>query len=258
MLIAALGSSFAAGPTLEPVADRAAMRSAKNYPNLLAQALHADLIDLTVSGATIANVLDTPQVIAPRVQFAPQLEGLPPDADLVTITTGGNDLRLIGPMLAIAWARHEPAGALAAMLTQQHGDGIPVATPDSVERVAGGLGRIVTETRVRAPRARVVLVDYLTVLDPDSRSALVAYRDQELAAFRGLQAALVDGYVRAAERSGAELLQVSALSRGHGVGSAEPWVADFVAEPRRTAGSFHPNPAGMRAVADALVHGPTP
>jgi hypothetical protein len=30
-LIAALGSSFAAGPGIEPVADAAAMRSQKNY-----------------------------------------------------------------------------------------------------------------------------------------------------------------------------------------------------------------------------------
>ena len=86
MLIAALGSSFAAGPTLEPVAERAAMRSAVNYPHRLARALGADLVDLSVSGATTATILDDAQTIAPTVQFPPQIDGLPADADLVTIT----------------------------------------------------------------------------------------------------------------------------------------------------------------------------
>ena len=60
-VIAALGSSFAAGPTIEPMADVDAMRSTRNYPHLLAAALGAHLVDLTVSGATTANILRTPQ-----------------------------------------------------------------------------------------------------------------------------------------------------------------------------------------------------
>lgn len=252
MLIAAMGSSFAAGPTLEPVTDRAAMRSARNYPHLLAAALDAELADLTVSGATIANVLDTPQTIAPRVQFAPQIDGLPADADLVTVTTGGNDLRLIGTMLSIAWTRHDPASAMATMLGRQQGSEIPSATTKSVEQVAFGLARIVVAARARAPRARVLLVDYLTVLDPGSRST-VPFTDTELDRFRALQAALVDAYRRAADRSGAELVPVSEHSGGHGLGSAEPLVFDFIPNARRTAGSFHPNHAGMAFVADRLV-----
>ncbi len=251
MLIAALGSSFAAGPALEPVADRAAMRSARNYPHRLAAALGVELVDLTVSGATIANVLDTPQVIAPRVRFGPQLDALPAGADLVTVTTGGNDLRLIGTMLSIAWTRHDPGGAMATMLGRQYGGDIPAATKDSVDRVGAGLARIVAAARDRAPRARVLLVDYLTVLDRGARST-VPFTDTELDRFRALQSALVGAYRVAAERSGAELVPVAERSAGHGLGSAEPWVFDFIPETRRTAGSFHPNADGMAFVADLL------
>ena len=60
-LIAALGSSFAAGPGIEPIVDAAASRSGRNYAHQLAERLGAELVDLTVSGATTANVLDTPQ-----------------------------------------------------------------------------------------------------------------------------------------------------------------------------------------------------
>ena len=46
---------------------------------------------------------------------------------------------------------------------------------------------------------------------------------------------------------------MSERSRGHGLGSADAWVSDFIGDLRRTVGSFHPNVAGMRAVADILV-----
>jgi lysophospholipase L1-like esterase len=252
MLIAALGSSFAAGPTLEPVADRAAMRSAVNYPHRLAAALGADLVDLTVSGATTGTILDAPQVIAPRVRFPPQIDALPAGADLVTITAGGNDLRYIGSMLATAWHRHDPTAPLAAMLGPQHPD-IPPATAESIDAVAGGLIRIVDAARTRAPRARIVLVDYLTVLGPRPRPSVIDFADHELAAFRALQDALEQAYRHAATRSGAHLVAASEHSRDHGLGSAEPWVNDFVPDPRRTAGSFHPTVAGMAAVADLVV-----
>lgn len=74
--IASLGSSFAAEPGIEPLANRAAMRSARNYPHLLAERLGADLSDLTVSGATTGTILDTPQRMRGHV-FPPQSPGTP-------------------------------------------------------------------------------------------------------------------------------------------------------------------------------------
>ena len=103
-LLVALGSSFAAGPGIEPVADLAAMRSERNYPHLLAERLGAGLIDLTVSGATTANIIDTPQQVANGAVFAPQLEGIPLGADVVTVTAGGNDLGFVAALLFVAWA----------------------------------------------------------------------------------------------------------------------------------------------------------
>ena len=254
MLIAALGSSFAAGPTLKPVADRAAMRSSLNYPHRLATALGADLVDLTVSGATVGTILDTAQVIAPGVQFPPQIDGVPPTADVVTLTAGGNDLRFIGSMLTTAWRRYDPNARMGALLGPQY-PGIPAPDPETIEALTGLLARVVTAARRRSPRARVVLVDYLTVLGPGSRSSLVDFAPAELAAFRALQDALERAFRDAATRSGAQLVAVSERSRDHAVGSADPWVEDFVPDPRRTVGSFHPTAAGMAAVAELLVTG---
>lgn len=251
MLIAALGSSFAAGPTLEPVADRAAMRSARNYPHRMASALGADLVDLTVSGATTGTVVNVAQVIAPGVQFPPQIEGVPAAADLVTVTVGGNDVHFVGSMLASAWQRYEPDGALARQLRRMIPRGNPAC--DLAAELGGALARVVTAVRQRATGARVILVDYLTVLDVDAVPARITFTEAELAVFRRRQQVLVDAHEVAAASTGAELVALSAHSRGHGLGSAEPWVNDFNPEPRRTAGSFHPNAAGMQAAADVVL-----
>lgn len=59
--IAALGSSFAAGPGIQPIVDTTARSSSNNYAKPTAAALDAKLIDLTSSGATLLNVLSEPQ-----------------------------------------------------------------------------------------------------------------------------------------------------------------------------------------------------
>lgn len=59
--ITALGSSFAAGPGIPPQINRMAGRSSNNYAHLLAARLGADPTDLTVSGATLNNILLEPQ-----------------------------------------------------------------------------------------------------------------------------------------------------------------------------------------------------
>ncbi len=249
--IAALGSSFAAGPTLEPVDDVDAMRSTRNYPHLLATALGADVVDLTVSGATTANILHTPQQTMTGRQFAPQLDGLPSDVDLVTITAGGNDLQFIGSMLFAAWSRHEPAGPLVQLLGQNFTNGLPDAAEEDIELAAAGLAAIVDAVRERAAHARVVLVDYLTVVTEHTPTGETAiFGPEELQVFLRLQAALARAYRIAADRSGAELLTVSAISADHGLGSDVPWVFGFQPDMATTAGSFHPNEAGMKAIAE--------
>ena len=108
LVVAALGSSFAAGPGIEPIADQVAMRSARNYAHLFADRVGAELVDLTVSGASTANVVDTPQQTMTGQTLPPQIDGVPVDADIVTITAGGNDLQFAGAMLYTAWLQFDP------------------------------------------------------------------------------------------------------------------------------------------------------
>jgi hypothetical protein len=253
-LIAALGSSFAAGPGLEPVVDKVAMRSGANYAHLVADALSAELIDLTVSGATTENILDTPQVTMAGIEYPPQIAGLPPDADLVMITAGGNDLQFIGSMLFAAWCKAEPDGLITQMLANMFEEGIPEISRADMRATADGLVRIVAAVRERASMARIVLVDYLTVVTertPTGNGA--SFTVAELSALLRIQRSLAGAYRIAAARSGAELLAVSEVSRDHGVGSSHPWISGFQSDADKTMGSFHPNYRGMQAVSDELV-----
>ena len=72
----ALGSSYAAGPGIDPVIDRTAGRSGRNYAHLLAQAPGAELTDATVSGATTATILNTHQRTLGR-RHPPQVRAVP-------------------------------------------------------------------------------------------------------------------------------------------------------------------------------------
>jgi lysophospholipase L1-like esterase len=250
-LIAALGSSFAAGPGIDPVAEPLAMRSEKNYARQLADRLGARLVDLTVSGATTANIFDTPQQIADGVVYPPQADSIPADADVVTVTAGGNDLQFAGAMLYVAWLRFEPESPIVSMLGDMFSDGIPLPTGQAVEQATAGLSRVIDKARVKAPAARVLLVDYLTVLDEASARA-TPFSDGELGQFLIIQEAIGRVFKDAATRTGAELILASSLSAGHALGSPDPWVQPFHQTLAQTGGSFHPTEAGMAAIAAEL------
>jgi lysophospholipase L1-like esterase len=250
---AALGSSFAAGPGIEPIVDVSAMRSGNNYPRQLARLLQADLTDLTVSGATTATILHQPQTTVWGTEFPPQLDGLPDPVDLVTVTAGGNDLQYMAAMLFTAWNRVDPGGPMATLIGAELADALRAPSPALVERTAAGLTQIVTRIRARAPRARVLLVDYLTIIGPTTEPAPgVPFDTGEIDTFRAIQTALETAYQAAAEHSRAELVRVSAISRDHALGSPHPWIFPFAPDPA-AAGSFHPNAAGMAAVAAAVA-----
>ena len=227
------------------------MRSERNYAHQLADRLGARLVDLTVAGATTANLLDTPQLMAEGVEYSPQIDGVTPDTDLVTITAGGNDLQFAGAMLFSAWHRYEPSSPIVAFLEPMFPDGIPLPTDDAVEMATDGLARVVEAARSKVPAARVMLVDYLTVLDQGSASA-APFSGEEIDRLLVIQSALGQVFCEAAARSGAELFLASSLSSGHALGAPEPWVQPFHSVLAETGGSFHPNDAGMTAIASEL------
>ncbi|MFD9110576.1 GDSL-type esterase/lipase family protein [Streptomyces bottropensis] len=185
------------------------------------------------------------------------MNGLPTDTDLVTVTAGGNDLGYIGSMVRLGTAGRLSSRPLCRPLaTALKRRGVPRPSEDDIDRATANLSRVVEETRRRAKRARVLLVDYLTVIGPDTRSSRETPLDEAtLGEFRRLGDQVAEVFARTAPRTGAELVTVGKRSREHALGSAEPWVSGLPERLHGSAlmGAFHPNGAGMRAVADAIA-----
>ncbi|MFG1796457.1 SGNH/GDSL hydrolase family protein [Nocardia sp. NPDC049149] len=253
--IVALGSSFASGPDIEPIIDKEANRSANNYAHLLAEKLGAELTDVTVSGATTDTIIDTPQRLL-TTTYPPQLDSLPADADLVTITAGGNDLEYAGSMIKLGSAgRLSTDPHTRPLASQLARGGVPQPTSDDIDRAATNLVRIVDAVRDRAPNAHVLLVGYLAVMGPDTcYSHEVPLDDATVDAFRNLGDQVDEVFTRAATTSGADLVPMHEFSRDHALGSSEPWVRGLPKQLREIYRlmPFHPNDAGMRAVANTV------
>ena len=244
----ALGSSMAAGPGIAPRADGAPWpsgRSARNYPHLVAAQLKLDLVDVTYSGATTANMLRDKQFGSP-----PQVDALDGSEALVTVTIGGNDVGYV-PLLTLAclpW----PAPWVPVLGRRIRNLRDRAARDAALDDVAKSLREVGDAIRRRSPRARVLFVDYLTVLPPAGRSASpLSNADADLG--RHIAMTLERLTAEAAEASECELVKAGEASRAHHAWSAEPWTTDFhLPWPRRPA-PMHPNTAGMRAVAELVT-----
>jgi lysophospholipase L1-like esterase len=247
----ALGSSMAAGPGIRPRAagaPRRAGQSARNYPHLVAEQLGLDLNDLTYSGATTAHVLCDRQNGAP-----PQIAALDGSETLVTVTIGGNDVGYIPLLMAASLPRilrHLPllGDRIRELRDRDLRDRALAEVFDSLRAVGSAL-------RERAPHARILFVDYLTVLPPAGESA-PPLSDTDADLGRHVAATLERRTAEAAAATGCDVVQAGAASRDHHAGSGQAWTVKSTGSgvplPCRPA-PLHPNAAGMRAVAELIV-----
>ena len=240
--IVSLGSSFASGPGLLPLSSQPAKRSTLNYPTLLASRLGATLTDLTVAGATLSNLLDTPF----SSSIPPQIDGVGNNADVVTITAGGNDLGYSLGMLKDAVGASMIGGLCMSF----------ISSPSFKEdEVVEKYRKLIDALRKKAPKARILLVEYLTVLGNDVKPGVnVPFKQDKVESSREKSRMLERIYARAAEgKERCELVHVARMSEGHGVGANEPWVSGH-GWGMLTGGvmPWHPNKEGMKAVADIL------
>ena len=249
----ALGSSFAAGPGLRPRAPgapRASGRSDGNYAHLAAARLGLSLRDVTFSGATTDDILrGTPRRAA-------QLDAVTSATRLVTITAGGND---IGYLPALTFASLPwPLRVLPTIRRRVTGFTDPTTTNDRFRALEASLSRIVRELHLRAPEAEIVVVDYLTILPPESNAdrQLEVLRSSPVGDLtrwgRNVASRLTQTFAVAAEAEGCTFLNVGELSRDHHAWSSDPWTRRFHLSLRGGA-PYHPDAAGMAAVADMLV-----
>lgn len=237
----AMGSSFAAGPGVGPTKPDTPARCGRgslNYPTLLAERFKLELVDATCSGAT------TEHVLGPWNELPPQIEAVDAKTRLVTITIGGNDIAFVGNI---------SAAACEAMTTpdprcQKWRD----ITEADWERDERNLRTIVRDVRKRAPKARIVFVDYITIVPATPSCAALPMPARRLEQSRDAARRLARLTAKVAHSEGAEVFRFSELSKTHAPCSRKPWSNGLTALPEDGI-PIHPNRVGQAAAAEGLA-----
>ncbi|MEV0339409.1 SGNH/GDSL hydrolase family protein [Nocardia sp. NPDC050713] len=213
-------------------------------------------LDVTCSGATTANILDEPQRLPVGPVMPPQIGAVTPDTELVTITVGGNDLGLIGGMIARSCGPGL-VGALPAvsflaseLCASVLGDSAEPTAAD-FERVQGSIADVVRAVQSKAPNATVLLVEYLPVVDRDGTVCTkVPLSQSDAKAARRAYEGLVAASRAAALETGATTVAAPNADDHHAC-AATPWTYGFnspldsdapdVGLIATIASSYHPN-----------------
>jgi lysophospholipase L1-like esterase len=201
-------------------------------------------VDVTYSGATTAHVLTDRQNGAP-----PQVTALDGSEDLVTVTIGGTDVASVPGMYA---ATLPGVLRLVPRVGGWMRDALdPARREAALEDLGGSLVAVGDRVRELAPRARVLFVEYLTLLPPPGQKSPPLRREHADLA-RHLADRLAELTRAAADATGCEAVAVAEASRDHHAWSEDPWtVGATLPRPGRPL-AYHPNAAGMRAVAGLI------
>lgn len=242
----ALGDSAAAGP-LTPNQDPElwCLRSDRNYPQVAATLLGANLTDVTCSGAVTDDLAGRRFGV-----LAPQFDALKPSTDLVTVTIGANDVGLFQTALSCINLLPEPAGISCE---DRYTAGGTDQLAAEVAKWAPEFGAALDEIGRRAPHAKVLVSGYGTYIRPGG-----CYPRQPVWGRDGdyLQSVMnrISATAKAeATKRGATYVDFAAVTVGHDICAAP---ADRYLEgliPTTIAAPLHPNAAGMKAFAAAVV-----
>lgn len=240
----AMGDSYTAGPLIVPMTDPlTCVRSALNYPALLATALHVRTFrDVSCSSATTSDFAN-PQPGNVSGTNPPQYDGLSADTTLVTVGIGGNDVGLVS--LAESCINVLPAPVGKSCAAKYTAGGVDVYS-QKIRAFAATYGTVIDTIRAKSPRARILMIGYPTairaggcypvqpVLGPDA--TYIQAKIDELNAAMAAQAAA----------HGATYVNLRTQSIGHDA-CALPgirWIEGLV--PTSDAFPLHPNELSMQ------------
>lgn len=242
----AMGSSFGAGPGITSSADtptNRCSRSKDNYAHQLARAHGLALTDVTCSGAVTANLLSAWN------ELPAQLDAVDAQTALVTVTIGGNDVKYSAGLAAEGCVTAKAAGASTPATC---GAVPPPPTEQDYADLKAHMREIADEVRRRAPRARLVFVDYPTILPATGICPLLSLTEAQAAQSREINRRVVQITAQVAQESGSGLVAVSAISADHNACSATPWANGYAVPTPPDGVAYHPRLAAHTAAAQAL------
>lgn len=243
----AMGSSFASGPGITEAADNSPWfcgRSRDNYAHQLAKLRGLSLVDVTCGGATTRHILDGGQLLQPA-----QIDAVTAETELVTVTIGGNDIGYMANMIALGCDGKTPwyVRALGACKTRSYAE-----MEQGLRKVLDQQIAIIAEVRRRAPSAKLVFVNYQTVLPASGTCERLGLSEEQVAQMREIAEQLADVTYAAAEGHGALYMDAKRLTVGHDVCAEDSWMSGMYPEGSARFSPLHTTLPGMTAIAQGL------
>lgn len=239
----ALGDGFAAAPYVgRSTSQDGCLRSELNYPRQVASTLGvADFKDVSCVGATTAAITDAFRPPGATKDVPAQLDALGPDTDLVTVSVGIMNDRLLTTMFDICVAL--PCGTkVAAKDLVAHLDELADDLPATIRKITA-----------KAPGAFVVVVGYPELLPIEKGCALLPAMNDTQWSYANLAWERFSSEVgSAARQAGATYVDVRKLTGAHAPCSDQPWVNGARAAKGKSF-AYHPKAREQAAVAAAVA-----
>jgi lysophospholipase L1-like esterase len=207
----ALGDSYSAASGVLPadvIAPPVCLRSARNYPHLIAASAGAQLTDVTCGAADTTHF-----ATAQYPGVAPQLDALSRDAQLVTMTIGGNDSGVFIDSIVQCGAAGLSTLGQGSPCKDRYGSSFT----DTIRSTTyPALVQALRSVRAAAPRAEVAILGYPWIV-PASGGCFdrMPIATGDVPYLRDLQATLNDAVARAARATGVTFVDLSRVSDGH-------------------------------------------
>ena len=245
----ALGDSYSAASGVLPLDTSASavtcIRSSRNYPHVLATAIHASLTDVTCGAAETKDYFT-----AQHPDVSPQLDAVKSDTQLITMTIGGNDSGVFIDSILECGAAGLTTAGQGSPCKDQYGSSFE----DTIKNTTyPSLVKALKAVRAKAPKARVAILSYPWIL-PTSTGCYpqMPVAKGDVPYLRHEQATLNDAVRRAAAATGATYVDLNGVSNGHD--ACQPigtrWVEPVVGGTNPVI--VHPNALGEQKMAEQV------
>jgi lysophospholipase L1-like esterase len=251
----AMGDSYTSGPVIPSQSSAAGGcdRSNHNYPSDVAAALKLTLTDVSCSGATTANILNTTQDVSPGPDNPPQLTAVGSATQLVSLQVGGDDLgftSIIENCIALTPWGPTKVGANCRNYYDPSGKN---SLANDVAALAQPVASILADIHTAAPSAKVFVVGYPDILPQNGACwPSMPFETADAEYLNSIEQDLNSMLQTTAAANGATFVNTYTPSEGHNACTAEStrWVEPIV--PASSADPVHPNANGEAAMASEL------
>ncbi len=241
----AMGDSYSAATGVLPTklsSPPECLRSARNYPSIVAARLGARLVDVTCGAADTSDYRNAQQRNVP-----PQYDALGPRTRVVTMTIGGNDSGVFVNSILQCAALGATTLGTGSPCKDTYGDQFVTTVR---QQTFPAVKRALRGTHARAPRAEVAILTYPWILPrrvgcfdkmPVARG--------DVPYLRNLQRVLNNVVRRAADATGSTVVDLNRFSDGHDACTpiGTRWIEPVAQGTNPVV--VHPNALGERAMA---------